>query len=84
MIRIIVLSLLWRILKNKVNVINPDLNWDYYGIISRLNFQHKIEIKDIGIICHISEKSLNWAMVFKIVNFSWIYRYGTGMRIWDI
>ena len=60
----IVFNLIWGIeVKFVIFEINPDLNWDYEGMILWLNYQHKIEIKEIGKIYHISEKTLNWAMI---------------------
>ena len=76
-----VINLIWRIeIKFIIFEINPDLNWDYQGIMSWLNnFYRKIEIKKIGTIYHISEKK-NWIEAWsKKYTFYW----NSGTRIWD-
>ena len=80
-------NLIWGIeIKFVMIEINPDLSWDYEGMISQLNCQYKIEMKDIGKIYHISEKTLNWAMIFKkCIYFTKIYFHDFEIRkIWAI
>ena len=41
------------------------MDWHYEGIVSWLSFQHKLEIKEIGKIYHISETNLSRVMILQ-------------------